>query len=217
MHIKEFLYDLTYKIPDQPEIIDQRTILVASLSKIKINPVQGWHDKEFGNGTFKVEGIDVPSEVSNQPIGWFETVEGGLNRLKNAIVRRKGVFGYVSLESGLIMSSLSEPEYWEDRVFMCGVIGGQKFYGVSRGVIVPPYFVNLIEKAGKSITWGELEYTSQLRAGADSRLLNPQDPHKTITDGKYSRTDQLDEHIDFMLRDLIPIVYHPALRKRELV
>lgn len=71
-------------------------LIVGSLNRTKINAVK----TVFPNAI--VKGVDVPSQVSAQPIGDDETRQGAINRAVAAKEMERGVCG-IGLEGGVMV------------------------------------------------------------------------------------------------------------------
>ena len=61
-----------------------KKIIVASKNPVKINSVKEWFEKMFPNEVFEIEGVSVPSNVSDQPMTNRETLDWAFNRANNA-------------------------------------------------------------------------------------------------------------------------------------
>ena len=75
-------------------------IAVGSKNPTKINAVKEAFQKVFPNETWIIEGIEVGSGVSDQPMSINESIRGARNRAKRAIKKLNADFG-VGLEGGL--------------------------------------------------------------------------------------------------------------------
>lgn len=102
---------------------------------------------------------------------------------------------------------MSETQRWEDVAVLGGIVGGQKFIGISPGVYVPDHYVKLVQESGQEKTWGDIYYAEQVQAGQDPDTLDRQDPQRSITKGEMPRSKQLEKLFDMTLRSLIPLVY----------
>lgn len=71
----------------------------------------------------EVLGMDVSSEVSDQPIGLDETTKGAMNRSKNAFVDCDYAIG---LESGIFEAPYTKSGYMD--VCMCSIYDGKTFH-----------------------------------------------------------------------------------------
>lgn len=75
-------------------------IVVASQNPVKVNAVlksaQACWDEEI-----EMESVSVPSGVSDQPMDEDETLDGAINRAKNAWAQMPGADFYVGIEGGV--------------------------------------------------------------------------------------------------------------------
>lgn len=76
-------------------------IVVASKNPVKVNAARDSFAKVFSDAQLEVEGIKVPSGVSDQPMDCDETYEGAMNRVAGAKEARPGADYYVGMEGGL--------------------------------------------------------------------------------------------------------------------
>jgi non-canonical (house-cleaning) NTP pyrophosphatase len=58
-------------------------IVIASKNPIKVKATLSGFQQMFQDYSFEVEGVEVDSGVSQQPISETETIQGSLNRIKN--------------------------------------------------------------------------------------------------------------------------------------
>jgi inosine/xanthosine triphosphatase len=75
-------------------------IAVGSKNPVKIACVQQAFEKVFPDTTWEVEGVDVVSGVSDQPMSDKESITGARNRAKKALESLGADYG-VGLEGGL--------------------------------------------------------------------------------------------------------------------
>lgn len=61
-----------------------KKVIIASLNPVKIQTTKGGFTTLFPTEQFQFQGIDVPSNVSAQPIGEDEILAGAINRVQNA-------------------------------------------------------------------------------------------------------------------------------------
>lgn len=61
-----------------------KTIIIASKNPVKIQAAREGFARMFPEETFQVQGVSVPSGVSDQPFTDQETLRGALNRAANA-------------------------------------------------------------------------------------------------------------------------------------
>lgn len=100
----------------------------------------------------EVEGIAVPSGVSDQPKTLEETIRGGMNRAKNAFIDCDLSFG---IESGLM--KVSESKSGVVDLCVCVIYDGEKFHlGFSSIFEVPPKIVEFMDK-GMNMSDASLE------------------------------------------------------------
>lgn len=78
-----------------------KKVVVASLNPAKISAVESAFVVAFPNQKFEFVGINVPSEVNDQPMSDKETHQGALNRVRNAKQVEKDAEFYVGLEAGI--------------------------------------------------------------------------------------------------------------------
>lgn len=78
-----------------------QTVIVASLNPAKISAVESAFSAVFPQQSFEFIGINVPSDVADQPISNQDTYQGARNRVTNA--KKTKIHGdfYVGLEAGI--------------------------------------------------------------------------------------------------------------------
>ena len=76
-------------------------IIVGSKNPIKINSVKLGYQKVFSNLEFELEGVSVPSDVSDQPMSNQETLDGALNRATHAKNDFPDAKFWVGIEGGI--------------------------------------------------------------------------------------------------------------------
>lgn len=77
-----------------------KKIVVASKNPVKVNAVHLACKEMFPQEKFDIEGMSVPSNVSDQPMNNKETFQGALNRAQNAKDKFDADF-YVGIEGGI--------------------------------------------------------------------------------------------------------------------
>ena len=82
-----------------------KKIIVASRNPVKINSALDGFQRMFPNEVFDVEGISVPSGVSDQPMTDAETLQGAQNRAQQAKTKFAKADYWVGIEGGLDESS----------------------------------------------------------------------------------------------------------------
>lgn len=76
-------------------------VIVASKNPVKINSTKEGFEKIFTESTFVFEGVSVPSDVSDQPMTDEETLQGAINRAKNAQQHSSDADFWVGIEGGI--------------------------------------------------------------------------------------------------------------------
>ena len=76
-------------------------IIIASTNPVKIEAVEDAFDKVFSKDKFEIEGVDVESNVSDQPMSDSETHQGALNRANNAREQHPEADFWVGIEGGV--------------------------------------------------------------------------------------------------------------------
>lgn len=78
-----------------------KKIVIASKNPVKINATLSGFQKMFPNEQFEIEGVSVPSGVSEQPKNDSETFSGAWNRADNACKERQDADFCVGIEGGI--------------------------------------------------------------------------------------------------------------------
>ncbi|KAK4647945.1 hypothetical protein QC763_105830 [Podospora pseudopauciseta] len=76
-------------------------IVVASLNPVKTGAVLEGFTRMFPGGAYQVSGVSVPSDVPDQPLSDQETLQGALNRIKNARSLEPDADFWVGVEGGV--------------------------------------------------------------------------------------------------------------------
>ncbi len=120
-------------------------VAVGSENPVKIKATESVLEKIYGN--VEVVGLDVDSEVPDQPFGIHETIKGAINRAKNAYSYEFDLS--VGIESGLMETPGSITGYID--LQWCAIYDGEKItLGVSAGFEYPPEVVEEVLK-GKEV------------------------------------------------------------------
>lgn len=77
-------------------------VAISSKNPVKINAIKGAFEKVFPDGKFIFKGISCESNVSNQPMGEDETLNGALNRLTELATLEPKADFLASIEGGII-------------------------------------------------------------------------------------------------------------------
>ena len=107
-------------------------VAVGSRNPVKVNATKNILDKIYGE--IEVVSIDADSEVPDQPFGIDQTIEGAINRAKNAYSDEFDIS--IGIESGLMETPNSLTGYID--LQWCAVFDGNKItLGVSSGFEYP--------------------------------------------------------------------------------
>ncbi|MFA0440250.1 inosine/xanthosine triphosphatase [Vibrio sp. 10N.286.49.C2] len=78
-----------------------KKVIIASLNPAKINAVKSAFESTFPTQSFEFQGVNVASNVPDQPMNNDETLLGARNRVGNAQHALKDADYYVGIEAGL--------------------------------------------------------------------------------------------------------------------
>ncbi len=119
-------------------------VCVGSENKVKIEAVRQTLRlySMFAHGV-EVFGVNIPSEVSDQPMSQEETIIGAQNRAKSAYHFEKGGNLAFGIESGLFVVPRTNTGYMDFCV--CAIYTGTEFHmGISSGFECPPKVIKLV-------------------------------------------------------------------------
>jgi inosine/xanthosine triphosphatase len=118
-------------------------IIIASKNPVKIEAVHNGFAEMFPDWRLEMQGISVPSDVSDQPMGDEETFAGAFNRAKNAQTVLPNADFWVGVEGGNIRHGENEME-----VMAWVVIISKNKVGKARtaGFFLPQKIVDLINQ-----------------------------------------------------------------------
>lgn len=121
-------------------------VVIASGNPVKINAVKIGFSQMFGDVQFEFEGIEVPSEVQDQPMDNSTTLAGAVNRAKNAEAAKQQAQYWVGIEGGI------EKTDGEMEAFAWVVIRSKKGIGKAKTgtFLLPREIIQLIEE-GKEL------------------------------------------------------------------
>lgn len=123
-------------------------VAVGSKNPVKINAARNILEKIYGK--VDVVGVDVDSGVPHQPFGKDQTIQGAVNRAKNAYSDEFDLS--IGIESGLMEIENSITGYID--LQWCAVFDGEKItLGVSSGFEYPP---SVIEEVLKGVEVGDV-------------------------------------------------------------
>lgn len=88
-------------------------LVVGSKNPVKINAVKKGFTKVFHNTEIEIVGLNVPSNVSNQPMTNEETLQGAINRALNCKKELPDADYYFGIEGGVdLLNSQMEVFAW---------------------------------------------------------------------------------------------------------
>ena len=147
-----------------------KKIIIASKNPAKIKAVELAFSKVFPKEIFEYEGVSVPSEVPDQPIGEEETLLGAENRVKNAKQKFEASY-WVGLEGGVAHNNT------QLEAFAWMVIRSVDMYGKGRtgSFFLPPKVAELV-KSGMELGHADDQVfgqsNSKQKGGAVGLLTN---------------------------------------------
>jgi inosine/xanthosine triphosphatase len=111
-------------------------VVVGSKNPVKLNATRNVLERIYSN--IEITSVDADSEVPDQPFGLDQTIEGAINRAKNAYSDKYDLS--VGIESGLMKTPNSLTGYID--LQWCAIFDGDKItIGVSSGFEYPPEVV----------------------------------------------------------------------------
>lgn len=114
-------------------------VVVGSKNPVKINATKNVLERIYDDLT--VSSLNVDSEVPDQPFGMDQTVQGAINRAKNAY--SEGCDLGVGIESGLIEVPHTLTGYID--IQWCAIFDGDKItIGASSGFEYPPSVIKQV-------------------------------------------------------------------------
>lgn len=123
-----------------------KTIVVASKNPVKIQAALSGFQRMFPDEEFNVQTISVPSLVADQPCGDQETLQGAMNRARQAQVLTPTADYWIGIEGGT-------GDFGEElTAFAWIVVLNQEQCGKSRtgAFFLPPEVTRLV-RAGKEL------------------------------------------------------------------
>jgi len=145
-------------------------IIIASKNPAKINAVENAFSKVFPNETFEYEGVSVPSDIPDQPIGEEETLLGAENRVSNARKSFEADY-WVGLEGGVAYNK------GQLEAFAWMVIQSKEMHGKGRtgSFFLPPKVAELVKNGmelghADDVVFGQSN--SKQKGGAVGLLTN---------------------------------------------
>ena len=124
------------------------TIHVGSTNPVKIAAVQEAAKPHPWLAHCRILGLDVFSEVSEQPTSLDETIRGAVNRARNAFI---GCDLSIGIEDGLGAVPYTQSGYMN--FCACAIFDGRRNYlGLASAFEYPPQVVRLVMEEGLDIT-----------------------------------------------------------------
>ncbi|MBA3722411.1 MAG: inosine/xanthosine triphosphatase [Parachlamydiaceae bacterium] len=159
-------------------------VAIGSTNKIKIQALEEILKNYPTFGNAKVISLQVPSEISDQPLSLNETVTGAKNRAKNVFEKCNGCQYGIGIESGLMMVSGAKTGFMEAAI--CCIYDGQEFFlGQSCAFELPKQIVNLVinEKLDLGQACYKSGFTSNQSLGTSEGAIG------LLTNGRITRKD----------------------------
>jgi len=128
----------TYRSVEREQM---KRVVLASRNPVKIQATFDGFSKIFPAERFELEGVFVPSNVNEQPLSDMETLQGALNRVRNAMETIINADYWVGIESGI-------EEYNEEMaVFSWIVVASKDRVGRSKtaSFMLPEFLTGYIE------------------------------------------------------------------------
>ena len=116
-------------------------IIIASRNPIKINATKLVFEQMFPNKIFQFEGVNISSDISDQPISNNETLKGAINRSNNAKIECMDADYWIGIEGGV------EKKGNEMQVFAWIYIQSKEMVGKARTATfdLPKKIIELID------------------------------------------------------------------------
>ncbi|MCH8332192.1 MAG: inosine/xanthosine triphosphatase [Bacteroidetes bacterium] len=121
---------------------DDKHIIVGSQNPVKVSATLNAFQRMFPEVNFQVEGIAVPSGISDQPMSSEETLLGAMNRLAAVKSAQPSADYWVGIEGGLEVTD-EDMEAFAWIVVSNGELMGK---GRSGSFFLPPQTQDLIRK-----------------------------------------------------------------------
>ncbi len=155
----------------------------------------------------RVRGMDAPSKVGSQPLGWDRTLLGATNRAQTAIQKTGADFG-VGIEAGIV--SLDD-EHVNLQLAVVIDRKGRYSIGSSAGFMIPGRFAKEMHSGGL-----ELEHFAKELTGAE-KILEQHGVVYHLTKRKVSRVDMTEQCVTMALVPWLNArVYWPQRKPRNV-
>jgi len=162
-------------------------IFVGSKNPIKIEAVREILQDYSNLNSASVFGVDVNSDVADQPKTLEETINGAINRAKNAFADCDYSFG---LESGLMAVPKTKTGFMD--VCVCAIYDGREVYlGLSSAWEPPKVVVDYMLREGLNMNDSAFKagLTNNLKIGSEEGLVG------IVTKGRLTRKEYTKEAI----------------------
>ncbi len=107
-------------------------IHIGSINKTKIEAVTtilaDYPDFQKTKTALKIKAFTVSSDVAEQPMTLEETIQGAINRAKNAFNQEQGCNYSIGIESGYYTTKLPELNDMYFNTTICAIYDGKEFY-----------------------------------------------------------------------------------------
>ena len=148
----------------------KHNIVVGSTNPVKVNAAMSGIEKSFDNaGGFNCIGLDVTSDVSDQPVGDEETKLGAINRARNAFLAYNRKFSEypefsIGMEGGVALVSDESNVLSSMECFAWIAVYDGKQFGLSRtaSFILPNVIRDLIMEEGMELGAADDKGTTSL-------------------------------------------------------
>lgn len=165
-------------------------IIVGSKNPNKVEAVREVFKDTFGTD-LDVAGMDVSSDISDQPFSLEETITGAINRAKNAY---QDCDFSVGIEGGLMEVPHSKSGYMQFEV--CVLFDGSDCYlGLTGLFAIPSHIIETIKKEGTNLSHALLKHghTDSEYIGHDQGVIG------VFTKGKINRKEFTKQAVEMML------------------
>jgi|SRR3989344_18497 len=169
-------------------------IVVTSTNAIKTEAVKKILSELLPTRSFEIIGVKADSGINEQPVN-EETEQGAKNRIRNAeslpaISKLQKGSAFISIENGIFSS---ENSAWEDKaVAVIKLPDGRISSALSpKGVLFP---IEAIEAARTKEGGFQKNTVGSVIAemyAARGIQVNKQDPHSALTEGSFTREEQM--------------------------
>jgi len=168
-------------------------IVVTSTSIIKTGAVKKALNELFPTRTFEITAVKAVSGINEQPLN-EETEQGAKNRIRSAEsllgINQQDKTAFISIENGLFSNENNE---WEDKaVAVIKLPDGKMSSALSpQGVPFPLEAIETARTRGGGFEKNTVGSVIAEMYAARGIQIDKQDPHSALTEGAFSREDQM--------------------------